>query len=84
MRNSLTPLQRTLLSRLCPTPFEQEPEMLVRDGDNWKTDRTGRAFSRQFVTWAYRAGLIEDGRATQKGLLLYQKYLADHSGIPRP
>ena len=77
----LTPERRQLLSRLCPTMFE-EPETLVRDGDGWRTDRTGRTFSRHVIVSARRAGLLsEAGAATERGVLLYQHWLRDNSGI---
>ena len=74
--------RRQLLSRLCPNMFDQEPEVLVRDGNNWRTDRTGRVFSRQFVIRAHRDGLLtESGKPTERGLLLYQEFLRENSGV---
>ena len=90
----LTPKRRQMLSKLAQTLFDEgRGEVLVKCVGGYETDRSKEVFSARVVGDAFRDGLLADvpswcvpGRKaaygiSRKGLLLYQNYLADHSGI---
>lgn len=76
----LTKQRRELLQCLSPDLIS-EAERLEPTNEGWRTTVSHRCFSDAVVRGAIRVGLIDNFGITQKGMLAYQDWLADHSGV---